>query len=61
LKLSKRSLKKKLDEFVSHLTMKKQGEEKQGDPVEFDKETITYGAEEEEEIKRRLKSLGYVD
>jgi arylsulfatase A-like enzyme len=56
-----KDLKKKLDDFVSHLTKKRQSEEKQGDLVGFDKETATYGAEEEEEIKRRLKSLGYVD
>jgi arylsulfatase A-like enzyme len=57
----RKDLKQKLDDFVSHLTMRRQREEKQGDLVGFDKETATYGAQEEEEIKRRLQSLGYVD
>jgi len=57
----RKDLKQKLNNFVFQLRMKRQSEEKQGDLVGFSKETTTYGTEEEEEVKRRLQSFGYVD
>ncbi len=57
----RRELRRKLDEFIDHLTLKRQKEIKQQDLLQFDEETYAYSPEEEEEIERRLRSFGYVD
>ena len=54
-----RDLKEKLDDFISHLLLKRESQEKQTDPSQLGEGAYAYGAEEEEDIKRRLQSLGY--
>jgi arylsulfatase A-like enzyme len=56
-----RDLKEKLDDFISHLLLKRESQEKQTDPSQLGEGAYAYGAEEEEDIKRRLQSLGYID
>lgn len=57
----RKDLKGKLDDFVTYLRLKRESEIKQKDLVRFDEDPHTYRAGNDEEIKRRLKSLGYID
>lgn len=57
----RKDLKKRLDDFVTYLTLNRQSEKRQKDLVRFDEEPHTYSMDNEEEIKRKLQSLGYID
>ncbi len=57
----RRDLSKRLEDFISYLTLKRQDEIKERDLTQPDGMTYEYSPEEQKQIERRLRSFGYID
>jgi len=54
-------LKKRLEDFISDLTFRRDRQITEEDQAQSGDDTYTYSPEEEKEIERRLRSFGYID